>query len=129
VTNRTGHMGYTSGGIARRVHPGVLRGDGVDSRDAPRRDWKPPAVYREPRMSLELQSFLPNPNLPYARGARREVVRTKIALWSPKWPSVGFTVANAGHGRSANARDWHGCSAVLTVISACGFEANLGLFV
>jgi hypothetical protein len=42
---------------------------------------------------------------------------------------MGFTVANAGHGRSANAWDWHGYSAVLTAISACGFEANLGLLV
>jgi hypothetical protein len=42
---------------------------------------------------------------------------------------MGLTVADAGHGRSADAWDWHGCSAVLTVILACGFEANLGLLV
>ena len=36
---------------------------GVDSRDRPRRDWKPAAASDcKPRMSLELQSFLPNPN-------------------------------------------------------------------
>jgi hypothetical protein len=27
-------------------------------------------------------------------------------LWVAKWPSVGFAVGNAGHGLSANARDW-----------------------
>jgi hypothetical protein len=34
-----------------------------------------------------------------------------------KWQSVDFTVANAGHGHCATAWDWHGCSAILTVIS------------
>src|SRR6516164_7461415 len=39
-------------------------------------------------------------------------------------PSPGFTAANAGRGRSANARDRHGCSTVLAVISACGPETD-----
>jgi hypothetical protein len=56
----------------RRLTMVALLVTGRDSRDRSRRGLKPPAVSdRKPGMSLELKSFLPNPNLPtreYASG-------------------------------------------------------------
>jgi hypothetical protein len=74
------------------------------------------------RRALRRRLFVPP-------GQQRGPAFAEMGLWGAKWPPMGFTVANAGHGRSANAWDWHGYSAVLTAISACGFEANLGLLV
>src|SRR5215471_14786300 len=56
---------------------------GVGSRDRPRRDRKPAAVLdRKPRMSLELRSFLPNPNSCLGMNPHQQGRGTKMAMLS-----------------------------------------------
>jgi transposase len=56
---------------------------GVDSRDRPRHDWKPAgASDPNPRMSFELQSFLPNPNSCLGTSPHQQGRDTKMATLS-----------------------------------------------
>src|SRR5215471_14269497 len=56
---------------------------GVGSRHRPRRDRKPAAVLdRKPRMSLELQSLLPNPNSCLGTSPHQQGRGTKMAMLS-----------------------------------------------